>query len=55
LRLIMVIVMSANIEISDMPLLITYLPTLGYLSQTLPFGLLLLNLQWSTPGQVTHN
>lgn len=55
LRLIVVIVMSANIEISDKTLTITHLPTLGYLSQTLQFGLLLAHPQWPIPGQVTHN
>jgi len=51
----MVIVMSANIKISDKTPLITYLPTLGYLSQTLLFGLPPASCIISNIGQVTHN
>jgi hypothetical protein len=49
----MFIMMSANIEISDKMLLITYLSALGYLSQTPLLGLLPPPPQWSIPSQVT--
>ena len=47
--------MSANIEISDKTVTITYLSTLGYLSQTPLFDLLLAHPQWPIRSQATHN
>jgi len=51
--LIMVIVMSANIEISNKMLLITYLPTIRYLSQTLLVVCSLPHPQWPNRPSVS--